>query len=88
MSSLLNVTVKTLQRWDRDGILIAHRSLTNRRFYRHEQYLQASGKWPLTNLKGRKTVIYTRVSNRNQRDDLSNQVEFLKQFANKWGYRR
>jgi hypothetical protein len=30
----------------------------------------------------RKTVIYARVSNRNQRDDLSNQVEFLKQFAN------
>lgn len=80
MSSLLYVTVKTLQRWDRDGILIAHRSPTNRRFYTHEQYLKASGKWPHT--KERKTVIYARVSNRNQRDDLSNQVEFLKQFAN------
>lgn len=82
MSSLLNVTVKTLQRWDRDGILIAHRGPTNRRFYTHEQYLKASGKWHLTNLKERKTVIYARVSNRNQRDDLSNQVEFLKQYAN------
>ncbi|WP_420489203.1 IS607 family transposase [Neobacillus vireti] len=82
MSSLLNVTVKTLQRWDRDGILIANRGPTNRRFYTHEQYLKASGKWPNTKLKERKTVIYARVSNRNHKDDLSNQVEFLKQFAN------
>jgi putative resolvase len=85
MSSHLNVTVKTLQRWDRDGILVAYRSPTNRRFYTQEQYLKASGKRPLTTLKERKNVIYARASNRNQRDDLSNQVEFLKQFVNARG---
>lgn len=32
-SELLNVSVKTLQRWDRDGKLIAFRSPSNRRYY-------------------------------------------------------
>lgn len=32
-----------------------------------------------------KTVIYARVSNRGQKDDLENQIEFLKTFANARG---
>ena len=34
---------------------------------------------------GKKIVIYTRVSTSNQKDDLKNQVEFLKQYANAKG---
>ena len=37
-------TVQTLQRWDREGILTAHRTITHRRFYTHDQYLQIIGK--------------------------------------------
>jgi putative resolvase len=33
----LNVTVLTLQRWDRQGILIANRYATNRRYYTEAQ---------------------------------------------------
>lgn len=33
----LNVSVKTLQRWDRDGILEAERTPTDRRYYTQEQ---------------------------------------------------
>ena len=33
----------------------------------------------------RKTVIYARVSTRNQKDDLQNQVSFLRQFCNARG---
>jgi hypothetical protein len=33
----LNVSIKTLQRWDRDGVLVAHRTPTNRRYYTNEQ---------------------------------------------------
>ena len=33
----------------------------------------------------KKVVIYTRVSTSNQKDDLKNQVEFLKQYANAKG---
>lgn len=32
-----------------------------------------------------KTIIYTRVSNASQKDDLENQIEFLKQYANAKG---
>ena len=37
-AKLIGVHIKTLQKWDREGILIAHRTITNRRFYTQEQY--------------------------------------------------
>jgi putative resolvase len=42
--SLIGRTTKTLQKWDRDGILKAHRSITNRRYYTHDQYLEVIGR--------------------------------------------
>ena len=39
-AELLNVSVKTLQRWDREGILKAKRTPTNRRYYTYNQYLE------------------------------------------------
>jgi predicted site-specific integrase-resolvase len=42
-AEFINVSVKTLQRWDRDGILIANRTPTNRRYYTYDQYLQFRG---------------------------------------------
>jgi len=33
MAKLLNISIKTLQRWDKLGILVAKRTPTNRRFY-------------------------------------------------------
>lgn len=38
-AELLNVSVKTLQRWDRENILKAKRTSTNRRYYTYDQYL-------------------------------------------------
>ena len=37
MAKRLNVTVGTLQRWDREGKLKAYRTQTNRRYYTEEQ---------------------------------------------------
>ena len=82
-AELLGVSVKTLQRWDRDGILKANRTPTDRRYYTYEQYLQFKG--IQTDNDIRDIVIYARVSTRNQKDDLHNQVEFLKQFCNAKG---
>ena len=82
-AELLGVSVKTLQRWDRNGILKANRTPTDRRYYTYEQYLQFKG--IQTNNDIRDIVIYARVSTRNQKDDLHNQVEFLKQFCNAKG---
>ena len=36
-ASILGVSVKTLQRWDRDGKLVANRTPSNRRFYTEKQ---------------------------------------------------
>ena len=82
-AELLGVSVKTLQRWDRDGILKANRTPTDRRYYTYDQYLQFKGIQTENDI--RDVVIYARVSTRNQKDDLQNQVEFLKQFCNAKG---
>jgi len=82
-AELVGVSVKTLQRWDRDGILKANRTPTNRRYYTYDQYLQFRGIQTENDI--RDVVIYARVSTRNQKDDLKNQVEFLKQFCNSKG---
>jgi FlaA1/EpsC-like NDP-sugar epimerase len=44
MAKKLGKSVKTLQNWDKKGVLRAFRSPSNRRYYSHEQYLEASGK--------------------------------------------
>jgi len=82
-AELLNVTVKTLQRWDREKTLVANRTPTNRRYYTYDQYLQFKGIGK--DADSRKIVIYTRVSTRNQTDDLENQVDFLQQYVNAKG---
>lgn len=79
---LFGVSVKTLQRWDNDGKLVAHRNPKNRRYYTHDQYEKAKG---IHNQKERRNVIYARVSNIGQKGDLKNQVEFLRIFANAKG---
>lgn len=50
----LGVAIKTLQRWDRQGILKARRTLTNRRYYTDEDYdtyLQRGGNTGATHEK-------------------------------------
>ncbi len=82
-AELLGVSVKTLQRWDRDGVLKANRTPTDRRYYTYDQYLQFKGIQTENDL--RDIVIYARVSTKNQKDALKNQVDFLKQFCNAKG---
>ena len=43
-AKILNVSVKTLQRWDRDNILNANRTPTNRRYYTEEQIAEFQNK--------------------------------------------
>lgn len=81
-SQRIGKSVKTLQRWDREKILIAHRTPTNRRFYTEDQYNEYMG---ISIPDSSVNVIYARVSTRNQKDDLANQVEFLKTYCNAKG---
>ena len=81
-AEMIGVSVKTLQRWDNDGKLKASRSPTDRRYYTHKQYVDYIGD---CNTKDGKTIIYTRVSSSNQKDDLENQIAFLREYANAKG---
>ncbi|PFD89253.1 hypothetical protein CN275_12270 [Bacillus anthracis] len=42
-SEMLNVSVKTLQRWDNQGVLPAYRNPKGRSYYTEEQYKEYMG---------------------------------------------
>lgn len=74
MAEKLNVSVVTLQRWDREGRLKSFRTPTNRRYYTQEQLDELLG----GNSQEKKlTIGYARVSSNNQKDDLNNQKEYI-----------
>lgn len=75
---MIGKSVITLQKWDRKGILHAHRSPTNRRYYTHDQYLAYRG---LVAPEQGLTIVYVRVSGVAQKPDLVNQVEALEAYC-------
>src|SRR6266700_1434900 len=77
-SKLVGVSVYTLQRWDRNGTLTAHRTPTNRRYYTHDQYLTYRG---LVASERGKTIVYARVSSPAQKKDLLYQKEALQAYT-------
>ncbi len=74
----IGVTVHTLQRWDREGRLVAKRTLTNRRYYTDDDLQKVLGQLPK---KDRKTIAYCRVSSQSQKSDLKTQHQMLEQFC-------
>ena len=81
-SKLIGRTVNCLQRWDRDGILVAQRTDTNRRFYTYDQYIQVKDKGSVTS---RIVIAYCRVEvqeNSNGSDEgLKEKKRVLKDYA-------
>lgn len=75
--SLIGRTTHTLQRWDRAGILKAHRTLTGRRYYTHDQYHEVVGQ----KAKARSLVTYCRVSSAGQKKDLISQRNAVESFC-------
>ena len=43
MAERLGITTRTLQNWDKQGLLKAHRTPTGRKYYTEEQYLNCIG---------------------------------------------
>ena len=76
-AKLIAKTTNTLQRWDREGILKAHRSPTNRRFYTHDQLCTILG----VKEKERIAVSYCRVSSNNQKEDLLSQQKAVADYC-------
>ena len=75
----IGVSVKTLQRWDREGKLPAKRTVSGRRYYSEEDLAVA------LNLEAapmaRRSVAYCRVSSPAQRPDLANQRAALERYV-------
>ncbi len=79
-AKLLGITVKTLQRWEREGRLVpAARTASNRRRYTESQ-LRAFLRLPSPDA-ARRIVAYCRVSSAAQRPDLAKQRHTLEQFT-------
>jgi putative resolvase len=74
---LIGRTTNTLQRWDRQGILKAHRTITGRRYYTHDQYLNVIGQKAIS----RHIVTYCRVSSVAQKKDLISQRNAVDSFC-------
>ncbi|GHO76745.1 hypothetical protein KSD_45160 [Ktedonobacter sp. SOSP1-85] len=75
----VGVSVKTLQRWDREGRLKAKRTLSGRRYY-NEADLATALNLP-QRPAARRTIAYCRVSSPAQRPDLQNQRAALSSYA-------
>jgi putative resolvase len=78
-AAYLGVSVKTLQRWDREGRLVAERTKSGRRMY-STMALDAFMRRMSSNI-ARVAVAYCRVSSTAQRRDLKNQRRVLEDFC-------
>lgn len=81
-SNRIGVSEQTLRNWDNSGKLIAKRTKGNHRFYTEDDYNDYMG---ISSENQKKSYIYARVSTRNQKGDLENQIDFLKQYTNAKG---
>ena len=85
-AKLLNVTVKTLQNWDKQGSLKAYRTPTNQRFYTEEQLNQILNLSNSNQIEKQGLKIgYCRVSTHNQKSSLQNQEDYLRNYTNAKG---
>jgi predicted site-specific integrase-resolvase len=81
-AKLLGVTVKTMQRWEREGRLIPiARTDSNRRLYTVSQLREFIGLRQTDGEQPSRTVAYCRVSSAAQKPDLINQRRVLEEFV-------
>ena len=76
---LLGVHTDTVRNWDKQGKLIAQRSLGGTRYY-DDGDVQKALRMKVQE-KAKRNVIYCRVSSSNQKDDLQSQVKAMETFA-------
>jgi len=81
-AEMLGVSVKTIQRWEREGRLVpAGRSDSNRRVYTESQLLEFQGVQRAGGKEPARLVAYCRVSSAAQKPDLANQRRVLEEFV-------
>jgi len=75
-SKLLGVTVRTIQRWDKEGKIRCVRTVGGKR-----RVPESEIKRILRIHEERKVVGYARVSSHTQKDDLERQIELIRRYA-------
>jgi len=80
-SKLLGVTVRTIQRWDKEGKIRCVRTLGGKRRVPESEIKRILGIH-----EERKIVGYARVSSHTQKDDLKRQIELTKNYAKERGW--
>ena len=83
-AELIGITPHTLRVWHKEGKLIPGViTKGGTRYYTEDQLKEYLGILPK---KEEKIIIYSGVSNHNQKDDLENQITFLKNYCNAKDY--
>ena len=84
VSKRLGVSISTLRRWDKAGVLVAERTPNGHRRYD----INKINPNLLHGIKqvDRKTVAYARVSSHDQKEDLERQIQVLELYCAKQGW--
>ncbi len=80
-SKLLGVTVRTIQRWDKEGKIRCVRTIGGKRRVPESEIKRILG----IHEEG-KIIGYARVSSHTQKDDLERQIELIKSYAKEKGW--
>ena len=83
-SKQLGVSISTLRRWDKSGVLVAERTPNGHRRYDLNK-INPNLLYGIGN-HDRKTVAYARVSSSDQKDDLERQIQVLELYCAKQGW--
>lgn len=83
-AKVLGVSPSTLRRWERDGKILAERTIGSHRLYRLSQFKNSRK----LQTRERKTIAYARVSSHDQKADLERQKKVLEMYcaANGWKF--
>ena len=81
----LAVTPITIQAWDRNGTLKAHRTKTGRRYYTQEELDNFLNRDTDQQNKDGLVVAYARVSTQKQKSNLKHQLAFIRDYVNAKG---
>ncbi len=80
-AKLIGVSIKTLERWDDEGKLLAHRTPTRRRFYTEKQ---RSDFWRQSS-KEQGGEVYVKLSSKNKKIVTKEQLDSLKLLGKQLG---
>ena len=79
-SEIIGVHFQTLRNWEKEGKIEAIRTPGNKRYYNVKKFLKLYRNEEIViKKKEKRKICYCRVSSENQKDDLENQIKYMKE---------